>query len=393
VIAFRHDIYKSSQSKAEAAMKRFAVVYPSVVGLSLYLLLSHSAALFAADKPLLSFAIARVIDAKGPAAAIQQFADAYATDREKYTVDMRGVSKLSKKYMRANNYQAAVAVMQIANPYMQEMMADSLAKQTPAVSGQKVERAHKEKGRQAVLKEQEKQRQADKHMASNAMHHKAMTPGILTGKSLIDADIEYSAASYLDATNPGGRKFHSILTIHHAAGMTRYSNPKNKHQAISIFRFDKGLLWQVIPEPRGFEGVKLYQEFKLTSGTGISSHLDELMRARYTLQSPDSLTNLGKETVAGYTTTHFSRKINTSGYGNISITDDYWVSDNGILIKMQHSAAGDDFTGFTLETKNIKWDHQDPALFVPPPDYRKAGHRISWKAQKEKQQKLDAGLK
>lgn len=199
-----------------------------------------------------------------------------------------------------------------------------------------------------------------------------------------DSDVEYSATSYFQAKNPGGAGYKNTLNINYAPDMIRFSNPKLKHQPVVIFRYDKEVIWLVHPEMRGYEGVKLYQEFKLTSGMGINSHIDQIMRTEAALKSPGELVNLGEENIDGHICIHYQmRKSNPDDPNDVFVTD-YWISDKGILIKMQYS--GSEASG-VLETKEIKFGKQPDALFNPPPDYKKAGTHISWKEEK---QKLDA---
>lgn len=93
---------------------------------------------------------------------------------------------------------------------------------------------------------------------------------------------------------------------------------------------------------------------------------------------------MGKETIDGHETTHYWKKVRNLGYEDGLDVTDYWVSDNGILIKMKLTVPE---VSVILETRDIKLMGHVNNLFLPPPDYKKAGHRISWKAEK---QKLDA---
>lgn len=201
---------------------------------------------------------------------------------------------------------------------------------------------------------------------------------------ITDPEVEYSAASYFKAKNPGGAGYKNTLNINYAPNMIRFSNPASKHEPVVIFRYDKRVIWLVHPEMRGYEGVKLYQEFKLTSGMGINSHIDQIMRTEAALKSPGKLANLGEENIDGHTCTHYQmRKPNIENPDESFVTD-YWISDQKILVKMQYSGA--EVSG-VLETKDIKFGKQSEDLFNPPPDYKKGGARISWKEEK---QKLDA---
>jgi hypothetical protein len=207
-------------------------------------------------------------------------------------------------------------------------------------------------------------------------------------RSLLDSNIEYSATSYLK--KPDSRTYIDALNINHAPGMTRYTVPNKKHKPITILRYDKNLVWIVHPDDTPFfEGLRLYQEFALGDGMDLSSHLDYIMRARQALRSPEHLKNLGKEIIEGFSTTHYQKKEPNRGYKYgygkepYNITD-YWVSDNGILVRMHRVVPGNNVV---MEMKNIKIHGQPDNLFVPPPDYEKRGSRISWDEEKQKLKK------
>jgi hypothetical protein len=75
-----------------------------VTMLALCLLPSYCTLLVAADKPLLSEAIAKGTDNHGVAATAEMFAQSFENDKDAYTVDMDGVANLGKKYMKATCY-------------------------------------------------------------------------------------------------------------------------------------------------------------------------------------------------------------------------------------------------------------------------------------------------
>ena len=97
----------------------------TTVGLALCLGLLLSGLISAADKPLLSEAIDEAIAEHGAAAAIQLFADNYERDKDRYTVDMKGISDLGGKYAMDHKLEEAGAVMQIASPYIYRTTSSS----------------------------------------------------------------------------------------------------------------------------------------------------------------------------------------------------------------------------------------------------------------------------
>lgn len=208
--------------------------------------------------------------------------------------------------------------------------------------------------------------------------------GISSAESLLDADAEYSATSYLESTGPGSLAYRHDMTIQQVPGMVRFQPLENSQQPTLIFRYDKGIVWAIIPEQQRYPGVKKYQEFDLGNGTGFDSHIDTLMRASAALKKPEELKNLGEESVNGYLSTHYQQRDPVPWLTDEFVVTDYWLSDSGLLIKM--TTSGPDVSS-TMETKDIQFGRQPEYLFAPPPGYEKAGHIINWA---EEQKKLDA---
>ena len=368
-------------------MKRIFTIRFDTTGLVLCLMLLVSTYAVAGDKPLLSEAIARAIDTKGPAAATREFTRNYEKDKDRYVVDMKGLSRLTNRYVQANNFEAVTAASQMAQPYLSRITADALRTQAPKMEKRMEEMRRRQLADQEKYRQQERQRrEAFQKKHDVALNKPVPSRSVSGAKPLINPDVEYSAVSYLDATNPGGGKFRSTLYITHDKKKTRFENREKRHEPISIFRYDKRVMWLVHREQKGYEGVKLYQEFKLTGGMGIGSHIDNLMYARRALLSPKGLKNVGKETVNGQSTTHYYKKVRNLGYEEGHDIYHYWVSDDGILVRVKLTSVE---VAHTLDTRNIQRGHQADGLFVPPADYRKAGTRINWKEEKRK---LDAGL-
>ena len=200
-------------------------------------------------------------------------------------------------------------------------------------------------------------------------------PGTTTAESLLTADAEYSATSYLASTGPGASSYRHAMTIRHAPGMVRFEPLENSQQPTHIFRYDKGVVWAIIPENRRYPGVRKYQEFELRNGTGFNSHIDTLMREFAALEKPGDLKNLGEESINGEVTRRYQKRDPVPWLTDEFVVTDYWVSGSGLLIKM--TASGPDVSS-TMETKDIQFGKQPEYLFRPPPGYEKAGHIINW---------------
>jgi len=205
--------------------------------------------------------------------------------------------------------------------------------------------------------------------------------------SLLSLSVTHSATSYLQAKNPGSiGSYKSVLKIYQAPNMMRFEDPEKISVPIVIFRYDKDIIWVVHHEQPQYKGVKLYQEFELQNGRGMSSHIDNIVSVMLDLKNPENLKNMGKEMIDSHMCTRY-RKENVLSWepapDNVVVYD-YWINKDKILIKMSYT--GPDVSG-TLETKNIRQSSQPENLFVPPSDFKKAGNIITWKEEKEK---LDA---
>ena len=116
--------------------------------------LSAPAFLTAQEKLLLSESIKKEIDTNGIDAAKKHFAEEYKSNKNGYNVDMKGITSVASEYSKAKNYTAASAVMEIASPYMQDMMASYMGKNTQ--QKMKAEKQRKEKEKQDKKFEKQK---------------------------------------------------------------------------------------------------------------------------------------------------------------------------------------------------------------------------------------------
>ena len=122
--------------------------------LVIFVYLLAPAFLTAQEKPLLSVAIKKEINTNGIEAAKKHFAKEYKSNKNGYNVDMKGISSLATEYSQAKNYTAASAVMEIASPYMQDMVTSYMGKNTQQMM--KAEKGLKEKERQDKKLERQK---------------------------------------------------------------------------------------------------------------------------------------------------------------------------------------------------------------------------------------------
>ena len=109
----------------------------------------------AQDKPLLSEAIRKAIDSKGIEAAKKQFAEMDQSQREKYNIDMQGISELTNAYVQAGNMEAAGAISEISAPFLQDMITKTMNQYSPELSEKMKEQQQAEKKRKAKEHEEE----------------------------------------------------------------------------------------------------------------------------------------------------------------------------------------------------------------------------------------------
>ena len=90
------------------------------------IVISAASVLSAQDRPLLSEAIKNSIDTQGIDVAKKHFTEIYNSKKDFYEIDMKGISELSSYYIKAGNYEAGSAVMEIAQPFMQDYISSKM---------------------------------------------------------------------------------------------------------------------------------------------------------------------------------------------------------------------------------------------------------------------------
>lgn len=113
--------------------------------LMILIFIATNTLLLAQDKPLLSEAIKNSIDNQGIEAAKKHFKEIYESKKDFYEVDMKGLSDLSSSYIKDGNYQAASAVMDIASPFMQNMISSKMSNNSKETVQKDMEKQGKEK--------------------------------------------------------------------------------------------------------------------------------------------------------------------------------------------------------------------------------------------------------
>lgn len=121
---------------------------------------------------------------------------------------------------------------------------------------------------------------------------------------------------------------------------------------ITIMRFDKKLIWTLMPEQR------MYMETKMKD----SDNKDD--PSGYEVEQ----SVVGNEEVNGVMTT--KSKIIMTGKDGDKMGGFWWVSNEGVVVKMDVIAVDKNSKGrIKKELKNLKIARQDPALFEIPEGY------------------------
>ncbi len=170
--------------------------------------------------------------------------------------------------------------------------------------------------------------------------------GVITAPSIQagESTAQYSALETI--STPRGEMEARVFV---APGMKRME----LQGATQILRFDKGVMWVLMPEQR------MYMEKPISAAPGGSADLKYLERKK-----------LGKETIKGMSTVKY-KTVAEDQEGN-RFTGFSWLTADGILVKndMKTTGGGRSMTVQT-ELSDLKIGKQSPALFELPEGYQK----------------------
>ncbi|GAB4540975.1 MAG: hypothetical protein Fur0020_10300 [Thermodesulfovibrionia bacterium] len=169
-------------------------------------------------------------------------------------------------------------------------------------------------------------------------------------KEWVEPTVEYSADSYIE-TGEGMMK----AKVYHAQGKERREHEVEGEKSIMIIRYDKRLIWTLIPD------AMVYMEIKMIEGS--KDNKEDL--SNYKIEE----TVVGEETVNGIGTTK-SKIIMTNKKTGERLGGFWWVSKEGIVVKMDAVAVDQGSkTRIKQELKNLKIGKQDHQLFEIPAGY------------------------
>jgi hypothetical protein len=173
--------------------------------------------------------------------------------------------------------------------------------------------------------------------------------GFCTALAAPSIRAEESSAQYSAIMHMSTERGDVEAKVFVAPGMKRME----MHDAIQIIRFDKGVMWVLMPKQR------MYMENPIPTTPGGGDNLKYLEKKK-----------LGKETVNGISTTKY-KTVAQDPQGN-RLEGFSWLTDDGILVKndMQLSDGARKMQVKT-EISDLKVGNQDPALFEVPNGFNK----------------------
>lgn len=169
-------------------------------------------------------------------------------------------------------------------------------------------------------------------------------------KEWVEPTVEYSADSYIETEDMMVK-----AKVYHAQGKERREHEVEGEKSIMIIRFDKRLIWTLLPD------AMMYMEIKMIEGN--KENRDDL--SNYKIEE----TVVGEDVVNGIKTTK-SKIILTNKKTGEKLGGFWWVSKEGIVVKMDVIAVDQGSkTRIKQELKNLQIGRQDPKLFEIPDGY------------------------
>ena len=166
-------------------------------------------------------------------------------------------------------------------------------------------------------------------------------------------NIEFSADEVMETA-----EFKMESKIYKAINKERKETNMAGHKSIMIMRFDKKVIWQLMPDQ------KMYMEKKM-----------EQDDPKNKMEDPTALdiekTEVGPETINGLSCIKY--KIITTSKDGTKMGGFMWIATKEqVMVKMDAIAKSEKSKNrVKIELKNIKFDKQPSSLFEIPPEYTK----------------------
>lgn len=162
--------------------------------------------------------------------------------------------------------------------------------------------------------------------------------------------VEYSAVMTM-RSDEGNMK----AKVNYAPGRERREMTVAGESSIQILRFDKNVLWILMP------GERMYMSAPMPDDVAMLTHSDT---------GQMQMTPLGEETVNGVRAT--KNAVKGSEPDGERYEGFVWVTKDDIVVKFEMTSTGTGENGrFAMELSNLKVGKQDPALFEIPAGYTK----------------------
>ena len=189
-----------------------------------------------------------------------------------------------------------------------------------------------------------------------------MGRGLFSGVGIAFAVVAVVIVSFADASIAAEFTADLLLTqagqnitgkVYVKGDKTRQEYVQQGEKQVMIFRFDKGLIWLLVPSQ------KIYMEMSSREGAASDPNLDRKV------QNMAVKKYLGKEAVSGYTCEKYQYIYRDTSLGTVT----QWFSKKlNYPLKSEHKAPR---SYMLTEYKNIKEEKLANALFEVPGDYAK----------------------
>jgi len=167
----------------------------------------------------------------------------------------------------------------------------------------------------------------------------------------IDPNVSYSGTRHIEAKDGTFDAF-----VRRAPGKMRMEMQMGEFSGVVITRDDLGVIYTLMPS------MKMYKESK--------ANPDSLSGENLTFSD---VTEVGRESVGGYDCTKYRAQFSDAEGGRAG--GYYWVSDDGILMKidMIYQSRGRKGERMALTLRDLQIGEQDLAYFEVPSNYSKFG--------------------
>ena len=189
-----------------------------------------------------------------------------------------------------------------------------------------------------------------------------LLPGpALAEDDIFDPDAEYSAVRVIKVDEG-----EATMRVFHTRDKERFVVGGGEQSMTMITRLDKQISWILIPDEKMYMEIPLDQASDQIAGMGFGQEAELRLEG----DIPENFKKVGTETIAGLETTKYRGEIEDDDTGG-SGTATYWVTDSGIVAKMEYEGVDEDGKPqkMVMELRELKIGKQPAKLFELPADY------------------------